>query len=591
MCSATSARSPAPRSSSSSERKCTWKRTSPSSSRSLASSPRWAASASSYASSTVCGTIERSSCSRSHGHSTRRRRVISSRRASASPERPGSLTGGLLRAGGWRGSAAATAGRNRYLLRRPARAARRDRHRLGRSARGGALARGATGNRRRAARRRGVRLRLRRVLALRDDVALRACGHVLRALLPVLHEVVQRLLLLLRLEQVLDRRLHLRQRLLLRRSDLRDAEDVVAELRLDRAEHLVLRRAEDRGVERLLLLTLGHARQPAALRLRRRVGRVLLRDLRPRRAGLDRLERGVGLRLLGGEHDLEVTRLGLREALLVLVVVVLDRGVGDGRLVLDDALLKLVREHGELHAEEQIALGLAGGLEELLVVGLLRERLLLLLLERRPDLLVGGRDVPLRGLLGEPLRRDQELQRLLVDAVVLLLALGLEGLGVGLRHALRERLLLLRGDALREVGRIGRDDLVGLLARALRLLLHRGEEPVLVLRLRDLHVADLGDGVRGDVVAAATGRDDGGNRERCEREEESEGLWHHKTVGPHRMASPRARAADHASERAYCSSEGAVATRSIASAAETNAGKRATGSSGTRTATVERPDS
>src|SRR3954453_7036742 len=39
------------------------------------------ASASSYASSTVWGTIERSSCSRSHGHSTRRRRVISSRRA------------------------------------------------------------------------------------------------------------------------------------------------------------------------------------------------------------------------------------------------------------------------------------------------------------------------------------------------------------------------------------------------------------------------------------------------------------------------------------------------------------------------------
>src|SRR3954470_20079706 len=40
-----------------------------------------AASASSYASSTVCGTIERSSCSRSQGHSTRSRRVISSRRA------------------------------------------------------------------------------------------------------------------------------------------------------------------------------------------------------------------------------------------------------------------------------------------------------------------------------------------------------------------------------------------------------------------------------------------------------------------------------------------------------------------------------
>jgi hypothetical protein len=32
----------------------------------------------------VCGTIERSSCSRSQGHSLRRRRVIASRRSSAS---------------------------------------------------------------------------------------------------------------------------------------------------------------------------------------------------------------------------------------------------------------------------------------------------------------------------------------------------------------------------------------------------------------------------------------------------------------------------------------------------------------------------
>src|SRR3954471_1564348 len=304
QCSATAAKSPSPRSSSSSERKTTWNRTSPSSSSSLRSSPRFAAPASSYASSTVCGTIERSSCSRSQGHSTRRRRVISSRRASASPDRPGSLTGGSLRTGGRRGSAAATARRNRYRLRRPARSAtaratRRDRHLLRRATRG---RRTATGDRRRTARRRGVRLRLRRVLALLDDVALGARRHVLRPLLPVLHEIVQRLLLLLGLEQVLDGRLHLRERLLLRRRDLRDAEDVEAELRLDRADHLVLRRAEDRCVEGLLLLALGDAGQPAALRLRRGVGRVLLRDLRPRGAGLDRLQRGVRLLLLAREH-------------------------------------------------------------------------------------------------------------------------------------------------------------------------------------------------------------------------------------------------------------------------------------------------
>ncbi len=38
----------------------------------------------------MCGTIERSSCSRSHGHSTRSRRVIASSRASASAVAGGS---------------------------------------------------------------------------------------------------------------------------------------------------------------------------------------------------------------------------------------------------------------------------------------------------------------------------------------------------------------------------------------------------------------------------------------------------------------------------------------------------------------------
>src|SRR3954471_7945829 len=78
-------RSPAPRSSSSSARKYTWNSRSPSSSSSLASSPAFAASATSYASSTVCGTIVRAVCSRSHGHSRRNRSVSSwsSTRASA----------------------------------------------------------------------------------------------------------------------------------------------------------------------------------------------------------------------------------------------------------------------------------------------------------------------------------------------------------------------------------------------------------------------------------------------------------------------------------------------------------------------------
>ena len=81
---ATASRSPSPCSSSRSERKNTWNRRSPSSSRSFAGSPARAASATSYASSTVCGTIVRSVCSRSQGHSRRRCRVRSWRSRSAS---------------------------------------------------------------------------------------------------------------------------------------------------------------------------------------------------------------------------------------------------------------------------------------------------------------------------------------------------------------------------------------------------------------------------------------------------------------------------------------------------------------------------
>src|SRR5204862_2215453 len=117
-----------------------------------------------------------------------------------------------------------------------------------------------------------LRLRLRRVVAVLHHVALGAVGLVLVVLLEVAHEAVERLLLLLRLEDVLDRGGGLRERLLRGRVVLRDLEDVVAELRLDRALDLTGLRAEDRGVERLLLLALRHTLQLAALRLRRLVG-------------------------------------------------------------------------------------------------------------------------------------------------------------------------------------------------------------------------------------------------------------------------------------------------------------------------------
>src|SRR3954451_11272252 len=127
-----------------------------------------AASASSYASSTVCGTIERSSCSRSHGHSTRRRRVISSRRARLARALSSNGLAAGRRGAGARGL--------RGLLRRLRRATRC---------------------------RRGPGLGLRRVAAVRDQVGLGALGLVLVVLAELLDEVVQRLLLVLGLQKVL----------------------------------------------------------------------------------------------------------------------------------------------------------------------------------------------------------------------------------------------------------------------------------------------------------------------------------------------------------------------------------------------------
>src|SRR3954469_8448203 len=92
---AAASRSPAPRSERSSARKNDWKRRSPTSSSSFASSPPRAASATSYASSTVCGTIVRAVCSRSQGQSRRSRSVSCCSSSSASASKLGG--GGLRR--------------------------------------------------------------------------------------------------------------------------------------------------------------------------------------------------------------------------------------------------------------------------------------------------------------------------------------------------------------------------------------------------------------------------------------------------------------------------------------------------------------
>src|SRR4051794_34480344 len=154
--------------------------------------------------------MDRSSCSRSHGHSTRSRRVSSSRDRTASAPRCGSAATRLL------------AGRR--------------------------------GRRRGAGGRRGRRRGLRGVLAVLGLVALLAVRLALPLLLEALDERVQRLLLLLGGEQLLDGGGGLLERLLRGRRHLVDLEDVVAELRLDGPDELALLGVEDGGVERLLLL-------------------------------------------------------------------------------------------------------------------------------------------------------------------------------------------------------------------------------------------------------------------------------------------------------------------------------------------------
>jgi hypothetical protein len=159
-----------------------------------------------------------------------------------------------------------------------------------------------------------------------------------------------------------------------------------------------------------------------------------------------------------------------------------------------------------------VLVGLAGVLEELLVVRGLRERLLLLLVERLLDLGVGHLDALVLRLALDPLERDQQAEHLVAQLVVLLLTLLLE-VGVGLLGLalgrLGGRLLGLR-DAFRVVRRhrhlgVGPGGL-------------RGDvEPVLVGVLLDGRAIDLGYGIPWDP--AATGDDRGGHKKGAQRQD------------------------------------------------------------------------
>src|SRR3954453_11514545 len=249
-------------------RKYTWNSRSPSSSASFASSRPIAASATSYASSTVCGTIVRSVCSRSHGQSRRSRSVSDWSSTSASARLK------LLRSGG-----------------------------------------------RARDRRAGIRVRLVADLVLDLPVAV--------ALLRVVEPLRDLVVLLLLLELLPDRRAHLRKRRRRRRLHAGGRlDDVVAVLGVHRLRDLAGLQAERRLVERRHRLALRH-RQLSAVRGRSRVLGVLLRELREVPAALQLLVETVGERLLRDEDVADIAALRLHVLALVRVVVGLDVGVRD----------------------------------------------------------------------------------------------------------------------------------------------------------------------------------------------------------------------------------------------------------------------
>ena len=165
-------------------------------------------------------------------------------------------------------------------------------------------------------------------------------------------------------QRLLDRRFDLRQRLLVAGLDPRDFEDVVAERALDRAAELVPSWPRTDAASRSFSswpLTTSPSCPPLALL----VGSIetLLGDLGEALAGFDFLSwlpsppASVLVRMI---CDVALFRHAV--AGLVFVVVLLDFRLADFRLLLDDLLLDFLREHVQLHAQQQVGDRLTGGL-------------------------------------------------------------------------------------------------------------------------------------------------------------------------------------------------------------------------------------
>jgi hypothetical protein len=281
----------------------------------------------------------------------------------------------------------------------------------------------------------------------------------------------------LREQKLADALLRLLQALLACGGDARDLEHVEPALRLHRAGQLVLLGTKDRRVERLILLALRHAEQLAFLLLGSGVVGQVLHHVLEALAAFEAAQGLVRLVLVLGPDDLEVASLGLGELLLVRLEVVLDLVVTDLPDVARELLAKLVREHVEADAEQDVVLRLPRRLEEALVGPLRLEGLVPRLLELAVDLLVVRADVAVRGLALDPAGGDQELDDLVPELVV------------GRRSRLRglRRLLAILGGCL--------------LARV------HDPQPVVEVSLRDRLAVDVGDGPPRHLVVATAGRE------------------------------------------------------------------------------------